>query len=54
MSEFGECLAGAPARRYKFATAGLDRVRDQVLLAREHWFTRSVLESFDDRHPGGQ
>ena len=54
MSEFGECLAGAPASRYEFATAGLDRVRNQVLLAREHWFTRSVLESLDDRYTGGQ
>ena len=54
MSELGEGLAGAAASRHELAAAAFYRVRDQVLLAREHRLAGHVLESLDGHYAGGQ
>jgi hypothetical protein len=48
--KLGEGLTGAAAG----CAADLDRVRDQVFLARKYRFARHVLESFHGHYTGGQ
>ena len=45
MSELGDGLAGASAGCHEFAATALDRVRDQIFLARKNRFTWHVLKS---------
>ena len=54
MPELDQGLARAATSRHELAATAFDRVRNQVLLAREYRFTRNVLKSLDDRYTSGQ